>query len=366
MAYKKCYDINKTNFDFYQIIFYNFIEHNGELMLYSKPNNLIAFKIYPCIEDKDTQSVINFFNSYSFFHAMEPFFTLPMKGIPLCVIYLKDNRLALCLSCDPSVIVLDPSNDFHVDLKIPGKKYDYANSIAEVENGNIVSVTNDKSIYVYSITKDSYKIELIIEKAHNKTINKVIVLPNNIIATCSSVKIKLWDMSTYLKKEPIRTLEGNVKRGFFSLMYFKPKNYLISGGLKEEDLYIWNLETYQCVSVFKGVEGYYENNLYQLDDARIVAGGVYVFNIVNLNIMTIEETVNVKELDCYIVSCFLQLRDGSLLCGTSTGDFILYNLTTKMKVRIQTIHSNLITDIKKIDDYSFYTTSSNVKFCMKY
>lgn len=147
-------------------------------------------------------------------------------------------------------------------------------------------------------------------------------------------------------------------------MYFKPKNYLISGGLKEEDLYIWNLETYQCVSVFKGVEGYYENNLYQLDDARIVAGGVYVFNIVNLNIMTIEETVNVKELDCYIVSCFLQLRDGSLLCGTSTGDFILYNLTTKIKVRIQTIHSNLITDIKKIDDYSFYTTSYNVKFCM--
>ena len=87
----------------------------GELMLYSKPNNIIAFKIYPCIEDKDTQSVINFFNSYSFFHAMEPFFTLPMKGIPLCVIYLKDNRLALCLSCDPSVIVLDPSNDFHVE-----------------------------------------------------------------------------------------------------------------------------------------------------------------------------------------------------------------------------------------------------------
>ena len=111
-------------------------------MLYSKPNNLIAFKIYPCIEDKDTQSVINFFNSYSFFHAMEPFFTLPMKGIPLCVIYLKDNRLALCLSCDPSVIVLDPSNDFHVDLKIPGKKYDYANSIAEMETLSQLQMTN--------------------------------------------------------------------------------------------------------------------------------------------------------------------------------------------------------------------------------
>lgn len=89
MAYKKCYDINKTNFNFYQIIFDNFIEHNGEfmgnigeLMLYSKPNHLIAIKIYPCIEDKDTQSVINFFNSSSFFHAMEPFFTLPMKGTP--------------------------------------------------------------------------------------------------------------------------------------------------------------------------------------------------------------------------------------------------------------------------------------------
>ena len=162
---------------------------------------------------------------------------------------------------------------------------------------------------MYSITKDSYKIELIIEKAHNKTINKVIVLPNNIIATCSSVKIKLWDMTTYLKKEPIRTLEGNVKRGFFFINVFQTEKLFNFRGLKEEDLYIWNLETYQCVSVFKGVEGYYENNLYQLDDARIVAGGVYVFNIINLNIMTIEETVNVKELDCYIVSYFLQLRD---------------------------------------------------------
>ena len=73
---------------------------------------------------------------------MEPFFTLPMKGIPLCVIYLKDNRLSLCLSCDSSVIVLDPSNVFHVDLKIPGKKDDYANSIAEMETLSQLQMTN--------------------------------------------------------------------------------------------------------------------------------------------------------------------------------------------------------------------------------
>ena len=370
IAYKQFYDNNKQILDYYKIIFDNFVENNYPFQhiiddlthFNTNPKNFIAFNIYHHIEDKNDNSVIDFFNSYRFFRSEEYKMILFAEDIVQCVIFLKDKRIGVCVNRDPAVLVLDPSNDYHIDLKISGHRAYETYSITELENGDIVAGTYDKLINVYSITKNTYKKELTIEKAHNREVQKVITLSNNLIASAGSDNlIKIWDISTYTKKEPIQVLKGHTF-GVYSLLYIKEKNVLISGGLSQDDLHIWNLDTYQCVNVFAEVQGYSHNSLYQLDEERIVAGGSGEFYIININKLTIEEKVDLKEFDVHSLSAFMKLRDGNLLCGTSIGNFILYNMKTKKVINISTSHVSMVTDIKRIDDHSFYTASCDLKF----
>ena len=199
-----------------------------------------------------------------------------------------------------------------------------------------------------------------IENAHQRKVEKVVTLSNNFVASCGSDDIKIWDMSTYAKKEPVKILKGH-EYGVYSLLYVKEKNFLISVGCYESDLLVWNLDTYQCVNVFAGVEGSTMNCLYKLDEERVVAGGTDMFHIINISTLKIEEKVDLEEYDVYYLSVFMKLRDGSLLCGTQVGHFIVYNFTTKKVEVIKTTHLNQINDIKRIDDNSFYTTSCDLK-----
>ena len=367
-AYNKFYTKNKQILDFYKIIFDNFIEHNypfqhiiDDLTFFdTNPKNFIAFNIYPCIEDKNDKSVIDFFNSYNFIRSEESRTILNIDNIPQDILFLKDNRLALCLNRNPAILILDPSNDYHIDLKIPGTDDYTTNSICEMETGDIVAGFYEHSIHVYSITKNSYKEEMTIENAHQRKVEKVVTLSNNFVASCGSDDIKIWDMSTYAKKEPVKILKGH-ENGVYSLLYVKEKNFLISVGCYESDLRVWNLDTYQCVNVFAGVEGSTTNCLYKLDEERVVAGGTDMFHIINISTLKIEEKVDLEEYDVYYLSVFMKLRDGSLLCGTQVGHFIVYNFTTKKVEVIKTTHLNQINDIKRIDDNSFYTTSCDLK-----
>lgn len=368
-AYNKFYAKNKQILDFYKIIFDNFIEHNypfqhivDDLTFFdTHPKNFIAFNIYPYIEDKNDKSVIDFFNSYNFIRSEESRTILSPHNIVQDILFLKDNRLAVCLNRNPSVLILDPSNDYHVDLELPGND-DYAtNSICETEAGDIVAGTCDKFIRVFSITKNSYKEEMTIANAHQRDIEKVVTLSNNFVASTGfDGEVKIWDMSTYANKKPFKVLKGH-ERGVNSLLYIKAKNYLLSVGSYESDLRVWDLDTYQCVNVFAGVEGSTRNCLYQFDEERIVVGGTHVFHVININTLKIEEKVDLEEYDVHYFSSFMKLRDGSLLCGTQVGHFIVYNFTTKKVNFIKATHLNQINDIKRIDDNAFYTSSCDLK-----
>ena len=101
-------------------------------------------------------------------------------------------------------------------------------SICQLNNGTIVSCSNDKSIIIG---------EHIINNAHDDWIIKVISLPNNRIASCSwDETIKIWTLSSDI---PFKVLKGHQDR-INSILYVKEKDILISG----------SLDTLFCISIY--------------------------------------------------------------------------------------------------------------------
>ena len=107
-------------------------------------------------------------------------------------------------------------------------------SICQLNNGTIVSCSNDKSIIIG---------EHIINNSHDDWIIKVISLPNNRIASCSwDETIKIWTLSSDI---PFKVLKGHQDK-INSILYVKEKDILISG----------SLDTLFCISIYNILFGY--------------------------------------------------------------------------------------------------------------
>lgn len=160
---------------------------------------------------------------------------------------LNDKRIATC-SYDKSIRIYSPSTDYQCNDVIQ-RHTDDITSICQLNNGTIVSCSNDKSIIIG---------EHIINNAHDDWIIKVISLPNNRIASCSwDETIKIWTLSSDI---PFKVLKGHQDR-INSILYVKEKDILISGSL-DNTLRMWNMSTYQCMSIIEGVSCIYGNALY--------------------------------------------------------------------------------------------------------
>ena len=67
----------------------------------------------------------------------------------------------------------------------------------------------------------------------------------------------------------------------------------------------------------------WNNSLYQIDNDRVIVGGVNYFSIVNIDKCIIEKTIEDKSLKG--VCCFVKLRDANtILCGCDDGTFCFY------------------------------------------
>ena len=93
--------------------------------------------------------------------------------------------------------------------------------------------------------------DYIIKNAHDKDIFKVIALPNNRIASCSSDRtIKIWKCIPY-SDTPIKVLKGH-NNYEYPVLYIKERDIMIS--VSNNSLRLWNMTTYQCVTVIQGIQ----------------------------------------------------------------------------------------------------------------
>ena len=312
-------------------------------------NNIMNNKIniYKCKENVNADELIKFYKEYNIIEKKK---TEEIKCIKTItehtssvnyLLLLKDKRVASC-SEDKTIRIFNPSNDYHCDEVI--KRHNSSiTSICQLDNGTIVSCAWNKSIMIGDYT---------IKNAHKSAIYKVIALPNNRIASCSNDKtIKIWKGNS---DTPIKVLEGN--RNVSSLLYIKERDILISGS-NDKTLCLWNMFTYKCEKVIKGVNCCCDNSLYQIDKDRVIVGGVNQFSIVNIDKCVIEKTI-IDESFQYVY-CFLRLKDNTILCGCSDGLFCSYDMKTGQYEITRTKHKNYIYALLLIDEHTFLSCSED-------
>ena len=183
----------------------------------------------------------------------------------------------------------------------------------------------------------------------------VIILPHNRIASCSWDKtIKIWKSNPPYSDTPIKVLEGH-SNSVASLLYIKERDIMISGAI-DETLRIWNMSTYQCITVIEGVYCCYHNSLYQIDKDRVIVGWVNSFSIVNIDKCIIEKRIKDESLG--YVCCFLKFRDNNtILCGCEYGIFCFYDMNTEKYIITKNNHHSVIFDLLLIDDNTFLSCS---------
>ena len=72
-------------------------------------------------------------------------------------------------------------------------------------------------------------------------------------------------------------------------------------GSEDEILRLWNMSTYQCVTVIEGVDCCWTHSLYQIDKDRVIVGGYDSFCIVNIDKCIIEKIIKDKSMKEFIV-----------------------------------------------------------------
>ena len=127
----------------------------------------------------------------------------------------------------------------------------YINSISIFPLGNIISVSDDKSIKIYNI---HFEILQIIENAHNNGIIYINIKDEKNFVSCCSFDIKTW-----IKKEKINKFEINkiIKKAhndkIMKVMFYK-NNFLISCSW-DKTIKIWEekniINSYQNITIIK-------------------------------------------------------------------------------------------------------------------
>ena len=261
------------------------------------------------------------------------------------LLLLKDNRIASC-SNDKTIRIFNPSNDYHCDQVLKRHSDDII-SICQLDDGTIVSCSKDKSIIIGDYT---------IKNAHILMICKVITLPNNRIASCSwDNTIKIWKSEPPYSDKPIKVLEGHF--GYiWSILYIQDRDIMISGS-NDFTLSLWNILTYQCVTVIEEINCVSTNSLYQIDNNRVIVGERETFSIVNIDKCVIEKTT--KDESFGIVNCSLKLRDNkTILVGCDYGTFF-YDMRTK-QYEVKDIIEYPISNLLLINDKTFLSCSCSI------
>ena len=162
--------------------------------------------------------------------------------------------------------------------------------------------------------------------------------------SCSNDEtIKIWKSNPPYCDTLVKVLKGH-RNCVYSLKYIKERDIMISGSW-DVTLRLWNMSTYQCITVIKGVRCRFTNSLYQIDKDRVIVGGVNSFSIVNIDKCIIEKRIKDESL-LGDVNCFLKLRDNkTILCGCDNGIFCFYDMNTKQYKITKNNHNNDITDL---------------------
>ena len=246
-------------------------------------------------------------------------FKTHIKTINSMITFPSGNIISV--SDDKSIIIYD----IHLKVinKIEKAHTDWIIGVDIKDDNNFVTCSIDKSIktWIKKNNEKKYYLNQIINNAHEEGISKVIYGINDNIISCSiDSNIKIWELNNNNTYQNIITIRNY--RFICSLLLLKDKNILISIG--GEGTKFWNIYNYNLIICIKeAVCGSY-NALQRIDNDRIVVGSDEdkLLKIISLSEKKIIKTI-LNECLCYGI-CVIESK-GIFITGGYYGIQIFRN-----------------------------------------
>ena len=178
----------------------------------------------------------------------------------------------------PSGNIISVSNDksikiYDFNLKllqsIKNAHDDYITSLDIKDENNFVTCSWDHNIKTWIKTKNKFKLNQILKNTHSDWINQVqYYLNENLISCSNDCTIKIWEENN--KKYQIQTIL-NVSDWVGSILILEDKNILITSGY--DGTKFWNINNFELIINFSNINCGYKNALKRIDEDRIIVGG---------------------------------------------------------------------------------------------
>jgi WD40 repeat protein len=130
------------------------------------------------------------------------------------------------------------------------KDFVNVNYLVVLQNGNIVSASDDKLIRIWDINTYTCIKTL---SGHHSYVMSVIVLPNgNLASSCEDGRIKIWDASQ--DYECIKTVHLDEDNCFFGALLLLPNGNLACSAFYKNKhcIALWDISDYNCYKILYG------------------------------------------------------------------------------------------------------------------
>ena len=273
------------------------------------------------------------------------------------------------LSCFPSGNIISVSNDKSINIYditlniLQNIKNAHDDTIIYVEikdENNFITCSKDKNIKLWIKNDNEFKINKIIKNAHEDQINKVIYCSNGNLISCSNDKnIKIWKENNNNNYDNIKTLTHS--NYVDSLLLFEDKNILISSG--GDGTKFWDLNDYNninCIKYFKETWCGWHGGLCKLDEDRII---VKTAKNNSLKVISISKKEIIKVInhpfECWAI--YLIKDKGIFLVGGKSKDIMIYrNDNYECIQTIKNAHDDDIQDLIELKDGSIISCSYKI------
>ncbi len=263
----------------------------------------------------------------------------------------------ISVSDDKSIIIYD--NNFNILQRIENAHDDDIQYVDIKDENNFVTCSYDKSIKTWIKKENKFIININIKEAHSGAINKVIYNSKGNLISCSSDNsIKIWEKknNTYLN---IKILYHS---SFIqSILLLEDKNILISSGA--DGTKFWDINNnYKETMYFEDIYTGWNNALERIDDDRIIVHD----SSINLKIISIskKQIIEIIKFD-FQPWGFKSIKDKGifLVGGTSDTINIYRNDNYKLIKIIQNAHSNDILGFIELKNNLFasYSKDNTIK-----
>ena len=221
----------------------------------------------------------------------------------------------ISVSEDKSIKIYD--NNYNILQDIQNAHNSWILYVDIKDDNNFVTCSDDNSIKTWIKNNNKFKINKIIQNAHNDQINKVIYYLNKNLISCSlDNKVKIWEEINN-NYQLIKTL--NHSNFVWSILLLEDKNVLISGG--EDGINLWSLNNFDLIKSIKELDCRLWNALNRIDEDKIIIGGSKTLKIFSFSQKIILKVIKIS-FDCYGITIIKE--KGIFFVGGQCSDIMIY------------------------------------------